>query len=53
MRIKLYVDMGIGVNATLSIEKGHAIATEVHDLLERQLMDIKHCMVHIEPSTIS
>ena len=49
---KLYVDMEIGIAPNLTVAEGHTIATNVHDLLEGSLPDIKHCMVHIEPTQL-
>lgn len=45
---KLYVDVDISVDADLSVEKGHNIATIVHNLIEEDSR-IKHCMVHVNP----
>ncbi|MGL4346027.1 MAG: cation diffusion facilitator family transporter [Cellulosilyticaceae bacterium] len=46
---KVYVDLEIYVDKRINIEEGHKIATKVHDLLERNIEEIKHCMVHVEP----
>lgn len=46
---KVYVDLEIYVDGNLSVIKGHKISEIVHDRLEEELEDIKHCMVHIEP----
>lgn len=45
---KIYVDVDISVDATLSVEEGHDIAMRVHDLIEDDSR-IKHCMVHVNP----
>lgn len=47
---KLYVDIEIAISPSLTVVEGHSIATEVHDLIESTLPDVKHCMVHMEPS---
>ena len=46
---KIYVDLEIFVDQDISVRKGHDIAEEVHDKLENEIKDIKHCMVHVEP----
>ncbi|MCK9443099.1 MAG: cation diffusion facilitator family transporter [Tissierellaceae bacterium] len=46
---KIYVDIEILVDANISVLEGHEIAEMVHDKLEKDIEDIKHCMVHVEP----
>lgn len=46
---RIYVDIEIYVNKSISVEEGHNIAHSVHDLIEESLTEVKHCMVHIEP----
>ena len=46
---KIYVDIEILVDAFITVKKGHDISEKVHDKLELEIDDIKHCMVHIEP----
>lgn len=46
---RIYVDIEILVDAHISVKEGHDIAEKVHDNLEMEVADIKHCMVHIEP----
>lgn len=46
---KLYVDIEISVDSTLSVEEGHNIAEKVHDNIETKVENVKHCMVHVEP----
>lgn len=46
---KLYVDVEIGVDRNLTVLEGHNIAQNVHDKLEDEIKEIKHCMVHINP----
>ena len=47
---RIYVDIEIFVDSSISVKSGHDIAESVHDKLEKEISDIKHCMVHIEPS---
>jgi len=46
---KIYVDIEIFVDSNISVKAGHDIAEKVHDRLEAEISDIKHCMIHIEP----
>lgn len=46
---RIYVDIEIHVNKSISVEAGHNIAHSVHDIIEATLTEVKHCMVHIEP----
>lgn len=46
---KIYVDIEILVDSYISVKLGHDIAELVHDRLEEEISDIKHCMIHIEP----
>lgn len=47
---KLYVDMEITVDGSINVEQGHNIAEEVHDRIEEKIKEVKHCMVHVEPT---
>lgn len=49
---KYYVDLEIGVNENLSLKEAHKIAHQLHDALEQEFPDIKHCMIHINPYTV-
>ena len=44
----LFVDVEIAVDATITVEAGHKIAQNVHNLIEED-ETIKHCMVHVNP----
>jgi cation diffusion facilitator family transporter len=46
---KIYVDVEVAVDSTLSVLEGHDIAHNIHDLIENSNPSIKHCMVHINP----
>lgn len=47
---KIYVDIEIAVDGTLSLEKAHGIAEAVHLSIETSFPGVKHCMVHVNPS---
>lgn len=46
---KIYVDVEISVNATTTLLEAHGIAQRVHDEIETQIPNVKHCMVHENP----
>jgi len=47
---KIYIDCEISANGKLSLEEAHDIAENVHDAVEARSKEIKHIMVHINPS---
>lgn len=47
---KSYVDIEIGVQSTLSLIEAHNIAEALHDRIETEVPEVKHCMVHVNPS---
>lgn len=47
---KIYVDMEILVERELKLREAHAIAEQVHDVIERNFPDCKHCMIHVNPT---
>lgn len=47
---KIYVDVEIAVDAARTLKEGHDIAERVHDALEENFDQIKHVMVHVNPS---
>lgn len=46
---KIYVDIDIEVDGYKKVHEGHDIAQEVHDVVEKRIKEVKHCMVHVEP----
>ena len=46
---KIYVDIDITVDGSITVKEGHDIAQIVHDLVEDEIEEVKHCMVHVEP----
>ena len=46
---KYYVDIDIAANGALSLYEAHHIAEHVHDTVEANFPDVKHCMVHVSP----
>ncbi len=47
---KIYVDVEIAADGQLSLYKAHGIAEAVHDTIESDFLDVKHCMVHVNPA---
>jgi len=47
---KLYVDIEIAVNPEISLQLAHEIAEKLHDDIEAKIKNVKHCMVHVNPS---
>lgn len=47
--LKLYVDIEISVDGKLTVDQGHDIAEAVNDLIENEMKQVKHCMVHVNP----
>lgn len=47
---KMYVDIEIAADADLTLKSAHAIAEQVHNKVETQFQNVKHCMVHVNPA---
>ncbi len=47
---RIFVDIEIAVDAEASLQQSHAVAENVHDAIEDTFPDVKHCMVHVNPS---
>lgn len=46
---KIYVEVEIGADETITLKEAHDIAEEVHDDIEENFPKVKHCMVHVNP----
>ncbi|MCQ2966541.1 MAG: cation diffusion facilitator family transporter [Alphaproteobacteria bacterium] len=46
---KIYVDLEISANGSMSLYEAHEIANKVHDEIESKFLMVKHCMVHVNP----
>lgn len=46
---RAYVDLEICVSGELSLREAHRIAENVHEMVEREFPQVKHCMVHVNP----
>lgn len=46
---RIYVDIEIAADETITLKAGHEIAEKVHHVIEENFSDVKHCMVHVNP----
>ncbi len=47
---RMYVDIEISADGEKNLREAHAIAEEVHFMIEREFPLVKHCMVHVNPA---
>lgn len=47
---KMFVDIEILADGSLTLRDAHEIAQRVHDKVEKVFPDCKHCMVHVNPT---
>lgn len=47
---RIYVDVEIRADGKASLRQSHEIAQKVHDSIESSFPEVKHCMVHMNPS---
>ena len=47
---KIYVDLEIAADGTQTLNEAHQIAEHVHYAIEHTFPDVKHCMVHVNPT---
>lgn len=48
---RAYVDIEIAADENLTLREAHKIAEDVHNRVEQQFPEVKHCMVHVNPLT--
>ncbi|MBE6152968.1 MAG: cation transporter [Firmicutes bacterium] len=46
---KIYVDVEVSVDKNKTLEESHRIAHLIHDDIENNFINVKHCMVHVNP----
>lgn len=49
----IYIDIEITVDGSISLFSAHAIAEKVHDSVENNINNVKHCMVHVNPAGLA
>lgn len=47
---KVYIDLEISVDSNKSFQEAHDVAERVHKNVEQQFSDVKHIMIHVNPS---
>ena len=47
---KLYIDLEIAMDKSLTLAQAHAVAEDVHDDVERAFPQVKHIMIHVNPA---
>ena len=47
---RIYVDIEIAVDGEMKLRQAHDIAENVHDGIEEKYKDVKHVMVHVNPT---
>ena len=47
---RIYVEMEISVDGDMPLRQAHAVAEEVHDRIEKAFPEVKHIMIHVNPS---
>ncbi|MBR1385321.1 MAG: cation transporter [Bacilli bacterium] len=46
---KVYVDIEISLDGNKTLFETHSVAERVHDKVEKNFPEVKHCMVHVNP----
>ena len=46
-----YLEIEIAIDDNLTVKEGHDIAKRLHDKIENEFEDVKHCMIHIDPAS--
>ena len=46
---KIYIDLEIAVNGSITLADAHAIAESVHGQVEQNFPNVKHVMIHVNP----
>ncbi|MDD4843965.1 MAG: cation diffusion facilitator family transporter [Anaerotignum sp.] len=47
---RIYVDVEIVAKGDMTLSEAHNIAEQVHEAIEKNFEDVKHCMVHVNPN---
>ena len=47
---RVYVEMEINADGTMTLQQSHDIAERVHDKIEKEFPDVKHVMIHVNPT---
>ena len=47
---RIYAELEISVDGSLSLREAHALAERLHDRIEQSFPDVKHVMIHVNPA---
>jgi len=47
---RVYIEMEISVDGEIALRKAHDIAEQVHDQIEQAFPQVKHIMIHVNPT---
>ena len=47
---RVYVDIEIAADGSMTLEESHGVAERVHDVIEQSFPKVKHIMVHVNPA---
>jgi len=47
---RVYIDVEIAVDGRKALTDAHLVANSTHDMIEKSFPQVKHCMVHVNPS---
>ena len=50
---KIFVDVEISCDGSATLAEAHNVSQHVHDAIEKQFPEVKHCMVHVNPANIT
>ncbi len=45
----IYIDLEIACDSNLTLVEAHQIAQNVHDKIEKEMKNVKHCLIHVNP----
>lgn len=46
----IYVDIEVTLDKNMSFQRSHRSAHKIHDSIEKNIRQVRHCMVHVNPS---
>ena len=49
---KIYVDVGIALDGSITLQDAHDVAEKVHNDIEKTFPKVKHIMVHVNPAKL-
>jgi divalent metal cation (Fe/Co/Zn/Cd) transporter len=48
--MKYHVDLHAIVDANITVKEGHEIAHDLKDTLRKEILELGHVLIHIEPN---